>query len=147
MTTPINTQFAREKWLPALRSGEWEQGRQLLRVPQINEDEEETGAYSYCCLGVACELLKDQGVYWGVAEYDDNNMEGYTLPGYGYALDNFPITKIGNMIGLAHEGVITYPDGTIVDLAHLNDEDELTFPEIADEIERVVEAWEAHSGN
>lgn len=38
------------KWLTALRSGDYKQGQNRLRTAQ---DE-------YCCLGVLCEILKDE---------------------------------------------------------------------------------------
>lgn len=41
----------RTRWLGALRSGEYEQGRGLLR-----ESEE-----AFCCLGVACDVLDPDG--------------------------------------------------------------------------------------
>ena len=43
-------------WLDALRSGEYEQGRDRLRI----ED-------TFCCLGVACDLIEPLG--W---DYDDD---------------------------------------------------------------------------
>lgn len=46
------------KWIAALRSGEYEQGRNFLR---------EEG--SYCCLGVLCELhAKETGNEWTIGE-------------------------------------------------------------------------------
>ena len=43
------------KWVEALRSGEYKQGRGYLKVT-------ENGEARYCCLGVACELLRESGV-------------------------------------------------------------------------------------
>jgi hypothetical protein len=42
----------KEKWIKALRSGEYQQGRHGLRR------EDSTGNVSYCCLGVLCELYR-----------------------------------------------------------------------------------------
>lgn len=41
----------KKKWLKALRSGEYKQGRNLLRS---NTDH-------YCCLGVLCDILNPNG--------------------------------------------------------------------------------------
>ena len=40
----------KEKWIKALRSGDYEQGRNFLR----------TAADGYCCLGVLCDQLNGQ---------------------------------------------------------------------------------------
>lgn len=41
------------KWIKALRSGKYKQGRN--RLATLNEDKAKTG---YCCLGLACEVNK-----------------------------------------------------------------------------------------
>lgn len=38
-----------KRWIKALRSGKYDQARGRLRTPD-----------GYCCLGVACDLLKDE---------------------------------------------------------------------------------------
>lgn len=43
-----------DEWLTALRSGEWQQGKDALATVALDADGGETIAY--CCLGVACEL-------------------------------------------------------------------------------------------
>jgi hypothetical protein len=52
----INEEFIREKWLPALRSGEYKQTRNFLSLKG------DDGSQAYCCLGVACQLLVDEGI-------------------------------------------------------------------------------------
>ena len=58
----------KKKWLAALRSGEFTQGMEALRIG-------EKGHYEYCCLGVLCELhRKEHSRSWrfnddGEAEY------------------------------------------------------------------------------
>ena len=54
-----------ERWLQALESGEYKQGKTYLC--SIGD----YGDKSYCCLGVACHLL-------GVPEQKRNNRIGYT---------------------------------------------------------------------
>lgn len=50
----------KERWLKALRSGEYEQGESALKT---NDDK-------FCCLGVLCDLyIKEKGLEW-IAEKD-----------------------------------------------------------------------------
>lgn len=49
------------KWVKALRSGKYKQGKECLRNGE-----------RFCCLGVACELAKDSGVikkYFGTDQF------------------------------------------------------------------------------
>jgi len=55
----MNAQF-RDRWVAALRSGKFEQGRYRLRS---SEDK-------YCCLGVACEVARIGGDYQRGWDYD-----------------------------------------------------------------------------
>lgn len=48
--TKEGIEFTKKEWIPALRSGKYKQGRGNLH----KSDE------TYCCLGVACDLLKDK---------------------------------------------------------------------------------------
>ena len=41
----------RKKWVEALRSGEYEQGKEFLQCGS-----------SFCCLGIACEVASKNGV-------------------------------------------------------------------------------------
>lgn len=51
----------KSRLLEALRSDRYVQGRMVLR-----KKAEDTGPDAYCCLGVACDLLAQDGVgYWG----------------------------------------------------------------------------------
>lgn len=50
----------KRRWVEALRSGEYEQGTGALR--QLDEDGKVVG---YCCLGVLCDVVKDDlGIDW-----------------------------------------------------------------------------------
>lgn len=51
---PMNPEV-KKKWIEALRSGEYKQGHNALRV--ISE-----GGFGYCCLGVLCDLMKQSGL-------------------------------------------------------------------------------------
>jgi len=56
----------KRKWLAALRSGEYVQGKgNLLSI-------EESGEHSFCCLGVLCDLhSRETGQKWEVKKYDN----------------------------------------------------------------------------
>ena len=100
----------KEKWLEALRSGEYKQGRGALR----NKDDE------YCCLGVLCDVVKgSDGVQMSWA--DDGNL--WTL---------------GSFIGYPPPRVMYLADlnsGQVLQLITRNDDWGNTFEEIADYIE------------
>ncbi len=55
----MNTEL-KQKWITALRSGEWKQGKCHLRLRERQE---------YCCLGVLCEV-SGEGL-----EYDEGSWE------------------------------------------------------------------------
>lgn len=57
----------KERWVGALRSGAYEQGRGVLR-----------GSEGYCCLGVLCELAAEDGIVEIVeAELDERLFDTY----------------------------------------------------------------------
>jgi len=110
------------KWTAALRSGDFEQGRQLLRN-QANE---------YCCLGVLAEINGVESVY---VPYNPKGCVD-PVPGirgrYRYLFGN----------GINGASVSTVPDGycgltenEIGALVALNDEKRASFEDIADWIE------------
>lgn len=113
------------KWLEALRSGKYKQGRTCLRNSDVDTHE-------YCCLGVLCDLYKDtEGGNW--TDHDsfvDNrgNWESVYLPlaviGWAGLSDNNP--EINE---------ITDQDFAPTSLAGANDYG-LSFLKIADIIEK-----------
>lgn len=59
-------QRIKRKWLEALRSGEYVQGRDRLLTPSADGD-------SFCCLGVLCELhAQETGGVWTGQTYMHN---------------------------------------------------------------------------
>jgi hypothetical protein len=96
------------KWLEALRSGEYKQGREALR----------TVDNAYCCLGVLCDIV---GVEWTFG----------ARGAYGHYGDTqkvaHPDKRVYEACGLddSHEGT----------LVEMNDDAGKTFAEIADWIE------------
>lgn len=114
----MNTEV-KEKWLNALRSGEYRQGTAFLKRGE-----------ALCCLGVLCDLfIKDGGkAHWEVIDgkyfsnivVDDNNVREYkVLP-----------SIIQNWAGLKEAN----PATSTYSLALLNDKGD-TFEQIADVIE------------
>lgn len=118
----------REKWVEALRSGEYEQGKGALRVYTDGED-------AFCCLGVACDLAVRSG-------------EGNWSGGYFYSVSgdpgNFQVLpkSIQDWLGLTNDSAIL---GTPLEygtegghawlLTELNDHVGYSFAQIADLIE------------
>lgn len=78
----------KRKWVEALRSGEYKQGRQQLR----------TASDEFCCLGVLCDVV---GVRWvqdaklrGYMAETDDDESGLWLPdGLGLGIENLDIEE------------------------------------------------------
>jgi len=118
-----------KRWIEALRSGEYQQGRLSLR--NISNQ--------FCCLGVLCDIAKDElGLDWVLKE--DGNR---------YEIDNrhtnIPL-KIADLIGI-DIGYIQIPVDISklypgyrnikrVTLVELNDFYRLSFNQIADILEQ-----------
>jgi hypothetical protein len=110
----VNTKFIR-KWIDALRSGTFNQGRGKLR----------SNRNRYCCLGVACELLpkkfnikwvKEKGALLYGLDINKSETDYYRLPEeiLDYiGIDNFSETQ----------------------LIRMNDEEKKSFTKIADFLE------------
>lgn len=64
----MNVEERRAKWIEALRSGKYKQAKGQLRV--LFDEAEGIKSFGYCCLGVACDVLKDDlKGYWGAGNY------------------------------------------------------------------------------
>ena len=123
-----------KRWVSALRSGKYEQGR-----GQLNQNDKR-----YCCLGVACELIANDSL----VRKSDNNLSGDERLIY-YDLDSVrPSKRSMNFIGINYDSIfvinndvlellsdyIYHEVGEVVTLMHLNDIG-VPFPIIADVIE------------
>lgn len=97
-------------WLEALRSGRYKQTRRQLR-----------DAEGFCCLGVLCDIS-------GFGKWDQNGYYRRGLSGRHLDLPSF----VAEWANLPSHPCAS--DGT--PLADLNDNAGLTFPQIADIIER-----------
>lgn len=63
-----------QKWVNALRSGEYWQGYGVLRTPVTQVVQ----TYKYCCLGVACDISgvgEWYGDFYGVQSKDARNIQ------------------------------------------------------------------------
>ena len=118
----MNQTELRQEWIRRLRSGEYEQGKGCLNRFD-----------RYCCLGVLCELLSEQGLVEKHKCPRDSAVY-YRHGGFG-SQTQLPGTS-NELIGLVR------PDGgTTVPLTILNDDMGWTFDQIADVLEK-GEFWE-----
>ncbi len=99
------------KWIKALKSGKYKQGKNTLHKKIGNKDH-------YCCLGVLCDVLKIDRNIWA---------NGYTNSLPQEAID---ISGIGS-----REGVYEFQNRNY-SLATLNDESKYNFKKIANVIEK-----------
>lgn len=98
------------KWVAALRSGEYLQGDGYL--VQVDGDDEEDGEHKFCCLGVLCDIVRDDkrnpGYDWA---------ENYGLirfAGNGQLLDTELNDELRELVGLPEEvqdELINFNDG------------------------------------
>lgn len=112
-----------KKWVKALRSGEYKQGKG--RLVDRNDN--------FCCLGVLCNIAPDSLGEWVSNnkyvnwEFKDNEGETDLL---------LPPSKIIEWAGMnSFDGYVLYP--TEISVAEMND-DGASFDEIADFIEKNV---------
>lgn len=110
----------KKKWVDALRSGEYTQGRDALK----------NGDGQYCCLGVLCDIAAKEGVVQEkLLTYGERSK---------YYYDGASALLPGSVIkwaGLDYPAVSVVYNDKPVWLNALNDEKGLTFDEIADLIE------------
>jgi hypothetical protein len=110
-------------WVEALRSGNFKQGRNLLR----SMDD------SYCCLGVLCELAHQAGV---IPAPEPSTKAGGDPIYYQYQdRTGFPPDDVKEWAGLSRN-VSGDINPEIGELTRMNDAKRATFGEIANWIER-----------
>ncbi len=108
---PMNPEV-KTQWCKALESGEYAQTEGMLH-----------DATGYCCLGVLCDLYaKQTGAEWVPGEGDNLEM---------YGADESLPSKVMAWAGLKNPNPLVNVGGEIESLATLNDEEGMTFPEIA----------------
>lgn len=119
----------KEKWVAALRSGDYPQARGGLRRYRTNYDADENHRVrgeliGYCCLGVLCEIA-------GLPKYEP----GDTSFG-GYIFDEELGVKSDTALPSSDEYFLDGP--TEGHLIGLNDSEKKDFKEIADWIEAYI---------
>lgn len=102
------------KWIEALRSGNYTQGHGFLKYTSIN------GIVKYCCLGVLCEVLKDE-----LGLIESESLDG------SWSFN-------GSRMFPPHVDALTLPTDATQKLVYLNDNRGQSFPAIADWIETNV---------
>ena len=133
LTPKLTPKQVREKWVAALRSGEYQQGTKFL---------EKDG--KFCCLGVLCDLAVKEdvakrerfvtGVVTGVVYYGKSLTEDRVLPDnvrrwaglygrsgdYGNAVDNLSLTRL-NDTGSSFEEIADLIENPPAGLFHGSD--------------------------
>lgn len=129
MNTEIKT-----KWLEALRSGEYKQGKNMLR----HED-------TFCCLGVLCDIhSKETGNQWKFVPESEGEGIWKEQKHYDYLnCTQFLPTVVSEWAGLTGESMgyqnagVFLNEGKQEHLSTLNDEGK-SFDAIADVIEKHI---------
>lgn len=105
-----------KKWVDALRSGDYKQGKNVLHATD-----------GYCCLGVACELYAQEfPLPREIASSGNERFDGHV---------SVPPSQVVDWLGLRHElGVFVNAPDACESLAGMNDKG-TPFAEIADFIE------------
>ncbi len=119
VSSPENVRFILEKWVPALRSGEYVQGRGTLKSPDGE----------YCCLGVACDLMSKEGLL-----PDWERPGGYGAYFIAGAMKILPV-QAQVFLGMGAMGVWLDEHGDRPNLVTLNDDYDWDFLQIADALE------------
>ncbi len=128
----MNTEWIRARWLPALRGGGYEQGTGALRQYD-----------AYCCLGVACDLLLQDGIITTPWNTDPAYDSKYYRVGADDHVENLP-QEAATFLGIPHTGLrVQNPStGDHSSLMVANDGWKLDFIQIADAIERALDQGE-----
>lgn len=112
-------QEVKQKWVAALRSGEYTQGQGSLKNAKSE----------YCCLGVLCDVAKKEG---------QEVVEKYLTFEGVYAFDGkwlFPPHSVRDWAQLSTEAPYVLVGAGMERLDHLNDSGDFSFNQIADLIE------------
>lgn len=113
-----------EKWVKALRSGQYKQGYNRLG---------NAAECSFCCLGVLCELAANEGIV-------ERHVMGASVL-YDEAADGLPasVQKWADMVSCVGHVEARDDFENTFDLVTLNDEEGMTFDAIASFIEENVD--------
>ncbi len=116
----------KKKWVEALRSGEYEKGKNSLAVNSV-------GSLSYCCLGVLCDLVakEEDGYEW----IEINSTYPVMKTPKGDTSENLLPRELAELLGFERRAPQVVLDGQFLGLPSLNDDMDLPFTQIADLIE------------
>lgn len=114
-------QEVKEKWLTALRSGEYTQGKGRLR--SLDD--------KFCCLGVLCDLAVKNEIIDGPVQ--EGHGYAYCAEGDGFGEPYFLPLAVAEWAGFGPE--IDSPEVNGDGLVTLNDDSNFTFEQIAQLIE------------
>ena len=103
-----------KKWIKALRSGLYPQGRSYLHANN-----------KYCCLGVLCDVYYGHDIFIPMREPEFSNINKLNINNNEF-ISSIPLSLIKH-IGLSENNIAT--------LIKMNDEDECSFNQIADYLE------------
>ncbi len=122
------------KWIKALRSGKFKQTKNVLCRTKGKER-------SYCCLGVACKILKCKEEN----SFDDFYNSGIVLfDGQGEDLPDGVVKKLGLKDCTGGFDRYIKNGDTITRLSDMNDTQKAKFTTIADKIEKNLKTNEDH---
>lgn len=117
----------KQKWIEALRSGKYQQGKGVLR----------TDTDHFCCLGVLCDLVDPSG--WRGTGLIETSVDGMDVSQEAYPF--FSISDVGSAVSLPHDlrKQLGLHIADIQALIRMNDSGN-PFESIAKHIEANVEA-------
>lgn len=128
----------RDRWVAALRSGKYVQTKSALHAVEADDFGNQPG---YCCLGVLCDLAAQDGIveertvaksgmrdqmFYDLVDTDERQTSGSPSSA------TMPTRGVRDWAGFT----VDEQDRGIYELSRLNDEEDASFEEIADYIER-----------
>ncbi len=134
----------KERWLEALRSGKYEQGKGMLRTGRWDEEYEEfvyDDEARFCCLGVLCDVIKNDDDVRGV--WGPNGFE-VTFVSTGDADTDLPPWDLAHIISERTEDEISPEDWNWNPIAARNDgtvyENKLFERHSFEDLAKIIEA-------
>lgn len=141
-----------EKWIAALRSGEYEQGgANLLSYEKLDDTTVDFNKKSYCCLGVACALTGVQESIYSRKSFvdEDSNIDVRYMLEIGYPKELVGEKNLPYILSMLNDGVegnelnfkMYFGELNLRKPYTMNEIYKLNFSEIADFIEDNVEFY------
>lgn len=117
---------AKEKWVTALRSGDYKQ-----TTGKLKHESKEDG-FSYCCLGVLCEVAVEEGIISESSAVDEG-LDYFDEVDHQFAgVSSFLPDTVAKWADINEFATIFSLD---IDLVRMNDSEKFNFQEIANTIE------------